>query len=176
MLASGTLRQPDPRSCGAAVAVAARMLADPALAEALVQPDAFARAVLAQHRGANGWRDRHGRLQAPWPRALGTAPWALARDLGSPEPWRCRGARGSGRARALTAALDAVHGGGVAAAYVGSASLPRHVVLAVGDDDRGLRCYDPARGRVRLATSSDWAAGRLDLAGWTTPWFVLTPA
>lgn len=176
MLASGTLRQPDPRSCGAAVVVAARMLADPALAEALGRPDAFARAVLAQHRSTNGWRDRHGRLQAPWPRALGTAPWALARDLGNPAPWRCRGARGPGRARAWAAALDAVRDRGVAAVYVGNALLPRHVVLAVGGDDRGLRCYDPAGGRARLATPSDWASGRLDLAGWTTPWFVLTPA
>ena len=40
----------------------------------------FAADVLAMHRRATSATSR-GRLQVPWPRALGTPPWAVAREL-----------------------------------------------------------------------------------------------
>ena len=42
----------------------------------------FAAEVWAAHRTTNHVLDRRGRLQLPWTRTLGTAPWALARHLG----------------------------------------------------------------------------------------------
>jgi len=156
-------RQPDQRSCGPACLVVARMLRDPAYAaEAGPRFDAE---VLATHRRVTGSRPAVGALQLPWPRALGTPPWAVARELG-----RVTGARyawpavrwrpDSVRSRAL-AGLEA---GLPVAVYVGSRWLPRHVLLAVTTTGGGPELYDPARGHLTRTY------GR-----WEVPWFVVAP-
>ena len=74
------LSQPDQRSCGPSSLVAARILIDPAYA-ATQNPHAFAGSVLDLHRQLTG-ASAFGRAQLPWPRALGTPPWAVARAMG----------------------------------------------------------------------------------------------
>ena len=76
---TGGLRQPDQRSCGAACLVVARMLLDPAYADLAAR--AFRPEVLGMHGRVTGPVDARGALQVPWPRALGTPPWAVARQL-----------------------------------------------------------------------------------------------
>ncbi|CAN5434556.1 hypothetical protein BH11ACT8_BH11ACT8_34290 [soil metagenome] len=160
------LRQPDARSCGAASMVLARALADPAYGE-LVVGGAFADEVLALHRRLTSSRDRSGHRQLPWLRAIGTPPWAIAHELAT--------ITGQGhevhlaRWRSATA-YDRLAAGG--ALYVGSRRLPRHVVLVLPDG----RVYDPASGRVLALDRPAFVAGTLHLAGWTHPWFTITPA
>lgn len=179
------LRQPDRRSCGASALVAARMLTDPSYADRIaVDPGPrFRDAVLSLHRGVTRLRDPDGRLQPPWPRAIGTPPWALARGLAA------AGGEPRVRHRTRLAVTDpasghdhahaAVAAGHPVALYVGSRSLPRHVVLAfeVAREPAGeaLRVYEPSTGR--LLTISREAAGRrrLGLAGWDVLWFVVGP-
>ena len=164
---TGDLRQPDGRSCGAAVAVAHRMLSDPRFAARI--GDRFGEEVLRTHRRLVGWRTATGSVQPPWPRALGTPPWALARELTARTgrrhrvrwipPWH--------RARALAGVRAAVAAGPVAL-YVGSRWLPRHVVLVL---DAQLHAYDPAVGGVVPLDPVRFAAGRLPLRRWAQPWF-----
>ena len=73
------LSQPDQRSCGPSSLVAAHILLDPAYA-ATQNPHAFAGSVLDLHRQLTG-ASAFGRAQLPWPRALGTPPWAVARAM-----------------------------------------------------------------------------------------------
>jgi hypothetical protein len=173
------LRQPDGRSCGAAVAVVAQVLRDPAYAGAVVRPGAFAAEVLARHRRLTAWRDVAGRPQVAWPRALGTPPWALARELRrlTRAPYAVRPVRG--RADAAWERLRTASPTRPVAVYVGSRRLPRHVVLVTGPADpagTAVRCYEPAAGReVRLERRA-FAAGRCGLAGWDRPWFTVAPA
>ncbi len=97
-LLGARLVQPDERSCGAAVLVVARALLDRGYAELLVSgrhpgtgfvlpgslADRFRHETLAMHARVTGLVDAAGRLQVPWPRALGTPPWAVARQLSAP--------------------------------------------------------------------------------------------
>ena len=99
--------------------------------------------MVATHRRLTGLRDRHGRLQLPWPRALGTPPWAVARELGG----RVRRFRRDEVARGTPPPVPV---------FLGSRWLPRHVVLALEATDDGLRVYDPARGAVVLIATSRW--------------------
>lgn len=177
------LRQPDARSCGATVLVVARMLADPAY-DKHVRPD-FAAEVLATHRRITGVRGPAGRPQLPWPRALGTPPWALARALGTvatqarpARPYRTRPVRTGRRGRAFDEVLAALWDGRPVALYVGTRLLPRHVVLVLGEPGHGagLRCYEPAQGRLVDVGRQSFVEGRLGLAGWDRAWFVVLPA
>jgi hypothetical protein len=114
----------------------------------------FAADVLAAHRRLTRTR-LHGRLQLPWPRAIGTPPWAVARELTT-----VTGTRHRTRLVRWSPAAAPTSG----AMYVGSRWLPRHVVLVLDAD----RCYEPASGgRVPLD-------GR-PLAGWPTRWFTVAP-
>jgi hypothetical protein len=177
VLAGSPLRQPDGRSCGAAVAVVARMLRDPAYAAA-TRHGSFPAEVLAQHRRLTAWHDACGRRQAPWPGRLGTPPWALVRELGrlTAEGYAARPAL---RRRAAWDRLRTATPDRPVALYVGSRLLPRHVVLVTGPDEgpgTAVACYEPASGRpVRLER---WAflAGGCALAGWDRPWFTVGPA
>lgn len=138
------LKQPDQRSCGAAsMVVAAGPPFDPAT---------FGRTVLETHRRLTSWRLR-GRLQLAWPRAIGTPPWALARELTAltGARHRTRVVRWRGVVRPEAGAL-----------FVGDRWLPRHVMLVLDDG----RCYDPASGRVGPAMTS----GR-----WRVAWLVVDP-
>jgi hypothetical protein len=170
------LRQPDPRSCGAAALVVARMLRDPAYAEQARRR--FAHECVAMHRRVTSPSDVRGRLQAPWPRFFGTPPWAVARQLAwtSGVRHRVRLVRPEHRVEALSRALAAVAAGFPVALYVGSRRFPRHVVLLVeaGDDTRPT-AYEPASGELVRFTPQQFVDGTLDLGGWSRPWFVVSP-
>ena len=171
---TGGLRQPDQRSCGAACLVVARMLLDPSYADLTAR--AFRPEVLGMHGRVTGPVDARGALQVPWPRALGTPPWAVARQLSS------NGANGSrpGRYDArLVLDRDAAHdrltlSQAPAALYVGNRWLPRHVVLVVEATADRLTCYEPSRGvRVDVERAA-LVGGRLRLGGWDRPWVTVT--
>ena len=169
-------QQPDQRSCGAAVAVMAEALGNDGYARRLLAggDDEFEREVIAMHRRITGPVDAAGSIQAPWLRAIGTPPWALARQLG----------RGSTRRRVGTARFQPGHAwaamstslarGALVPAYVGSRWLPRHVVLAFAPLDDAVRMYEPGAGRVVRVTREEWVEGRLVLGGWSEPWFVVS--
>lgn len=164
------LRQPDQRSCGPSSLVAARLLLDPAR-----DRTAFAAEVLALHRELTA-PVMFGRAQLPWPRALGTPPWAVARALSqwTGRRYRTRVVRFGGRGAAHDAVRAAA--GLPCPLYVGSAWLPRHVVLAVAGD-AGVEVYDPARGTVEPQPREPYAAGRVTATGrWRVPWFTVLPA
>ena len=134
------------------------------------------------HARVTGPVDVTGHLQVPWPRALGTPPWAVARQLsatGGPGlppvahtvvvAWPDRGALFD-RIVAATAERRPVP------VYVGNRWLPRHVVLFLGGGSEGrLRCYDPARGWVVGVERGAFVRGRLGLSGWDRPWFAVLP-
>ncbi len=135
--------------------------------------------VLACHRrltaasGGNGW-------QVPWPRALGTPPWAVKRELESVTgvDHVLHLARLGQESRAEAFDRLAVAGG---ALYVGSRALPRHVLLALaaGPEIAGsgpaLRCYQPSRGTVVTLPREEFVHGNLSQAGWPYPWFTVAP-
>ena len=169
-----TLRQPDRRSCGAACVVVATLVTDPGTPP----PADFGAAVLATHHRLTGARDAAGRRQLPWPRALGTPPWAVARALGQITGlrYRARPARWGRTAAYDVVLLSAAHG--PVALYVGSRWLPRHVTLVLGVAEgpgEGLLCYDPASGRQVTVSRADFARSRLRLGGWRVPWLVVVP-
>lgn len=177
-LASTPLRQPDALSCGACVAEVATALVTRVPPP---PPTAFDSAVLARHRRLTSVRDACGQLQLPWPRWWGTPPWALARHLShlTARPHHVVWGRTSPR-RAADAVRDALASGTPVALYVGSTTLPRHVLLAVaategtvGTEERWT-VYDPATGRLRELPVGQWLRGRLDV-GWPRPWCAVVP-
>ncbi len=159
------LRQPDQRSCGPSCLVVAKMMLDPAYAEgALPRFDAE---VLATHR----------RVIRVWPRALGTPPWAVAREMdrvtGVDYDWRLARWRRDAAYERLLAGLET---GLPLPLYVGSSTLPRHVVLVVDAAEGGaLDVYDPARGRLTTVSREAFSAGKLGVGSWDLPWFTVTP-
>lgn len=164
-----SLRQPDQTSCGAACVVVARMRREP------TAPTSFAEEVLDTHRRLVGTVDPGGRAQLPWPPALGTPPWAVARALREIERTRyvARVVRWSRSAAfATTATAVATH---PVALYIGSPTLPRHVVLAVSAGSDGLSAYDPASGDLVTITQAAFVSARLRVAGWDVPWFAVLP-
>src|SRR5688500_2639042 len=88
------LVQPDRTTCGSACLVVARMLGDRDYARGREPGEAGGRPRgarprrrrsadegLATHVRTNRWYGTSGAMQVAWPRALGTAPWALAHEL-----------------------------------------------------------------------------------------------
>jgi hypothetical protein len=143
----------------------------------------FDQAVLSMHRTTGGWKDSGGAWQLPWPTQLGTPPWAVARQLSV--------AGGSGRTgikyRAhlanpvdLGANYDAVVGavdaGECVPLFIGDDVIARHVVLVTGESDDGLSLYDPSSGAWVNVRREAYVAGNIDVAGWSQPWFVVTPS
>ena len=189
------LKQPNQQSCGAACLVMARMVLDESYAE-LVATGAhpvtghalvgeltsrFSDEVLGMHRRVTRIVDVRGRLQVPWPRALGTPPWALARQLSAmgsaahpPRPYVMRPAAPAGAA--YDSVVAATGQGSPVGLYVGNRWLPRHVILALSPVEGGLRCYEPARGRLVDLSRDDFVGKSLGVAGWDVPWFVVRPA
>lgn len=183
------LPQPDARSCGAASLVMARVLVDDDYAELLLTgrhpvtgwllagtpEDRFRAEVLAMHRRVTGLADVGGRVQPPWPRWLGTPPWAVARQLSSSQtPYVVRRALRH-RPGQLDVIAASVSAGRPVALFVGDRWLPRHVVLAVGPASDGLAVYDPARGTVGLLSTAAWATAELPFGRWRRPWLVVRP-
>lgn len=165
-----TLRQPDQTSCGASCVVVAGLLRSPA-------PDlrSFQRDVRDMHRRLVRPADPRGGAQLPWPPALGTPPWAVAHALETIEDvrYRTRIARWS-RSAAFALAVTGVATHPVAL-YIGSRTLPRHVVLAIGATSAGLSVYDPASGGLVTVTQGAFAGATLGVAGWDVPWFAVLP-
>jgi hypothetical protein len=127
--------QPDNRTCGPSVVVVLEGLPGPW--------PRFHDDVLGMHRRLTGIRDRRGRLQVPWPRALGTPPWAVAREVDG----RVRRFRHDEVVAALPTPVPV---------FLGSRWLPRHVVLVLEDGDEGFRVYNPANGAVVPMAASRW--------------------
>lgn len=191
----GTLRQPDRLSCGATALVAAHMLLDPAYAALIsegrrpvtghalsgLRESRFRDEVLALHRRVTGPVDVRGHLQPPWPRALGTPPWAVARQLSAlrttsrpPLPHRTRQVR-CDRGAAYDRIVAAVRAARPVPLYVGNRWSPRHVVLCVGETAGVLRCYEPGSGRIIAVPRDAFVGNRLDLAGWDRAWLAVVP-
>jgi hypothetical protein len=171
------LRQPDQTSCGAACVVVARLRRASTGSATEDGPGlaSFAQEVLETHRRLVRPVDAAGRAQLPWPSALGTPPWAVARALTGIEGvrYRTRVARWS-RSTAFATVVTAVATHPVAL-YIGSSVLPRHVVLAVTAGSEGLSVYDPASGGL-VTIPQDWfTAATLHVAGWDVPWFAVLP-
>lgn len=170
-------RQPDQRSCGAACLVVATMLTDASYdARLRAEPDLWPAEVLRTHREVTGLRDA-GRLGAPWPRLMGTPPWAVGRRLGRRPGgrWRTRLVRHGGGPGTFDSLLVLARLGVPLPLYVGSRLLPRHVVLVVGARGEDLLVWDPARGATMRLTQEAFETGRLPFGRWRTPWFVVTP-
>ena len=170
------LAQPDRRTCGPSVLVSLLMLESEDYRGRVLRggPEAararFADEVWAAHRSTNRAVDWHGRLQLPWARALGTGPWALARHVGG----RARYVLLPGGARRRTTCSSPRCGSGPTPVYVGNRWTPRHVVLAVAEQDGVVTCYEPASGRRTRFTREEWrgpARGLRRLAG---AWAVVT--
>jgi hypothetical protein len=175
--------QPDQRSCGASTLVAARMLIDPDYAERVGGArDGFAQESLSMHRRVTGFVDVHGLLQVPWPRVIGTPPWAVARQMSAlsgpglpPVDYDVHLVRGD-RAALVERIRDAVAADRPVPIYVGDRWLPRHVVLAIARaEPDGLRVYNPGGGRIVEVRTADFDGSRLPLGRWTKPWFVVLP-
>ncbi|MDN5769087.1 MAG: hypothetical protein L0H96_26190 [Humibacillus sp.] len=192
-------RQQSPTTCGSASLTVARMLADPWFArwigagldrqasEDAVPPPAlvgtaserfaaYERIVMGRTNALFGGA---GRLQLPWPRALGTPPWGARNELGlgiGPPGTRYVmrpirfGSRG-GLERAFADLCSRVAPGRPALLYVGNVRLPRHVVLvlpATGESE--LDVYEPSSGRVVGLGREAFVTRSLALAGWNVPW------
>lgn len=164
------LVQPDRRSCGAACLVAAQGLRDADYRERVSEPEAFRVEVLAMHARVTSPVDVAGHLQPPWPRALGTPPWAMANQLAGttgvphrPVPVRWR--------HGAVAYDELVGLSGPAALYVGNEWLPRHVVLVLEAAEARLRVYEPASGRVDTVGRDRFVDHELGSGGWDVPWF-----
>lgn len=190
------LVQPDGRSCGAASLVAARMLLDPDYAALVTDgthpgtglrlpgntAERFGRETLAMHRRVTGAAVLGGGMQLPWPRVIGTPPWAVAHQLSATGgPDLAPAAYDVDVVRALPGDTGLLIRRGLAmgrpvAVFVGDVWLPRHVVLAVDATGDSVDCYDPARGRVVAASTRAFAERRLPFGRWTTAWFVVGPA
>ena len=171
------LRQPDGVTCGATCVAAARARHDRSFAAALrTDPAAMIR---AEHRELAGWRGRDGGVRLPWPRALGSSPWAVADALADAggEPHTVRALP-----RDPVAAFDRIaaqqHSLQPSALYVGSRLLPRHVTLVLPHarvHGRTLAIFEPASGRV-LRVGRDDVAADPRLAGWPRWWLLVSPA
>ena len=158
--------------------------AAPVSAEAPVNAEARVAAYLqVVHRRTNALRGPTGRLQLPWPRRLGTPPWAAARELERTIPgsdYRTVPVRrlDPDALHRMTAQLaEHVRPDRPGLLYVGSVWLPRHVTLVVGDPDSagGLLVHDPADGSVG-ALDIDRLARRVRyLGGWNHPWLLVGP-
>ncbi|EKA61654.1 hypothetical protein B277_05768 [Janibacter hoylei PVAS-1] len=191
-------RQQSPTTCGSACATVARMLVDAPFArwitagegqpvpgaEGSTQAERFAAWERTVHARTNGWRGSSGTLALGWPRALGTPPWGLRRELEQGASrvgtrYRLVSVRGhseeSLRAR-YRRLLDLVVDGEPAALYVGSRLLPRHVTLVLpGQRADALDVYEPASGSVQLLDEDAFARRRLRLGGWSVPWILVQP-
>ena len=161
------LRQPDTRSCGAASVLGARALLS------AWRPEDAAHEIAEEHRLLTSARSPRDRLQVPWPRALGTPPWAVANAL--------RALTGEHIATVFVRPRPVI-GYDVlreqlrerpVGVYLGSRWLPRHVVLAVGEVAGGVEVFDPAAGRLVTVREQDWTAHRVGVAGWSHFWFVV---
>lgn len=190
--------QQSPVTCGSACLTVARMLVNPQFAHWIVtgegprvdappgdtEAERFAAYERVVMRRTNALFGVGGRFNLPWPHLLGTPPWGAKKELefGAARrgttyeisPLRPDSAR---RLRQDHSRLvDVVGDGEPALLYVGSAQLPRHVVLVLpGDGHRVVNVYDPATGVVRVLGADAFGGRRLGLSGWDVPWVAVQP-
>ncbi len=178
------LRQLSPTTCGPTCAILTRVLLDPAYALWLtsgehLQPERsgdglpFEQRFRSQQHAVHEALTRKALGPVPWPRALGSPPWALAAFLNrfpnltgahygwvpvdSSDPVHLR--------RCLDAVLRGVTAGVPVPVYVGR-HVDRHVVLAISARNEAVVVYDPAAGAVVDVPLADWETGRVGIAGW----------
>jgi hypothetical protein len=130
-------------------------------------------------RRTNGLVGAGGRLQLPWPRALGTPPWGALHELefGAADPtadydveW-FRFASGDALDAAYAALRTRVRSGRPALLYIGNVWSPRHVVLVMpATGVQELDVYEPSIGRVVDLPHDAFVGRRLRMAGWDVPW------
>jgi hypothetical protein len=186
-------------TCGSASLTIARMLVNPAFAEWIrggVHRDArapdgagasdagtvaerFASYEQVVAGRTNALVGAGGKLQLPWPRALGTPPWGARHELefGAAHSdadydvtWLRLRSR-AGLEQAYAALQARVRDGRPALLYVGNAALPRHVVLVMPPSgEQELDVYEPSTGRVLDLPRRAFVHRRLRLAGWDVPW------
>lgn len=206
-----TLRQIDETTCGAAVLAMVALTTDPFVAVWLATGRVFADHRPAAVAGVIGddWRSAPRSLDArwaalqralhaeatrgglgpfPWPRALGTPPWGLARMV-RPFGVRYRGASLDDRSpdaaaawvvHASAALADSLpvplYSAGDSGLGLGTA-VPRHVILLVARIDDGFLAYEPSRGvMMRLPDAAFTGPGprRAALGHWSrVAWLVL---
>jgi hypothetical protein len=183
-------------TCGSASLTVARMLVNPQLAQWIREgigkdsgdgdvPDSatedqrFAAYEQVVARRTNSVFGAGGRLQPPWPRALGTPPWGGRGELefGAADAGTRYGTtwfRLGGRARlesTYAGLLARVRAGRPALLYIGNAWSPRHVVLVMpATGAQQLDVYEPSIGRVVDMPHDAFVARRLRMAGWDVPW------
>ena len=117
-----------------------------------------------------------GSLQIPWPRALGTPPWAVANDLGAATRRTWVAKLALSRAPALEALVAPLAAGTPSPLYVGSRWLPRHVVLVVERRTRPpCGATSPAAAGSSRVTRGAFLDATFRLAGWTKPWCIVVP-
>ncbi|MBK8733469.1 MAG: hypothetical protein IPL93_11580 [Actinomycetales bacterium] len=189
-------RQAGPDDCGPTALTVARMLVDPDFnawvsadgpahgfsSGGTTPPSRFTAYVGQVHRRATSVVGPSGALQLPWPRALGTPPWGVCRELELLA--RPRGARYRAvlvrwmsqprRERLLQHLAGHLSDGRPGALFVGSPGLPRHVGLIVpGGEVPAI--YDPGHGTVTGWEVDALASGRADIGGWPELWWLIAP-
>jgi hypothetical protein len=190
--------QQSPVTCGSACLTVARMLVNPAFARWITtgegprgdapagatEEERFAAYERVVMRRTNRLYAGGGRLNVPWPRALGTPPWGARKELEFGASRRgtdyelevVRQRMRGGLRRAHARLVEVVADGEPALLYIGSRTLPRHVTLVLpGDGDRLLDVYDPASGQVSALDEQRFADRSLGIAGWDVPWITMQP-
>ncbi len=181
-LRPGALKQPDAISCGAASTVAARALLT------RWRPDDPEAAIRAEHRRLTSAYSHRERFQVPWPRRLGTPPWAVANALTALTGERIATVNARPRpGTAFDVLVEQVRTRPVGV-YVGNRWLPRHIVLAIaavprpdlpddewsrGEDGAAVRLFDPAGGALVTVPRARWLEHDVRVAGWSHFWFVV---
>lgn len=161
------LRQPDALSCGASSVAAAH-----ALIAGWRPTDAPAQ-IAALHRELTSTRSARDRFQTPWPRALGTPPWAVANALNALTDRRIATVNVRPRPQVGFEVLAEQVALRPTAAYIGSRWLPRHVVLAVRRIGDAIEVFDPAAGALVRVEEERWSTHAVGVAGWSHFWFVV---
>ena len=192
-------RQPDQTTCGSSSLVMAKMINTPEYGSSVlgqtggdtdvaVDPDAveqrFDQAVLAMHTVTGSWKDSAGTWQLPWPAQLGTAPWAVARQMGATggsgvpgTSYRSHLVNPLDPTNSYTAVAAAVDAGQCVPLFIGNDVMARHIVLVTGHtDDDDLSIYDPSCGQWVTATRAGFVGNTIGIAGWGQPWITVLPA
>jgi len=164
------LQQPDGVSCGPTSVIAARMLLEPEW-----RPADLAAEIARTHRRLTSSHSIRERFQVPWPRRLGTPPWAVANALSVLTGHRVAAVHTRPRPQIGYEVLAAQVRSRPVAVYLGNRWLPRHVVLAFDTADHGaaIRLFDPARGDLVTVPRDRWHDHRVGVAGWDYSWFVV---